>query len=143
MNLIRRNPNVLPSILDEFFKPDWFGGLEGMNANLPAVNIAENEAGFELELAAPGMKKEDFNIEVDKNVLTISNETTSSSEEENKEKNFSRREFYYSSFKRSFNLPETVNTEAIKAAYNDGILKLEIPKKEEALPKPKRMIEIG
>lgn len=143
MNLIRRNPNVLPSLLDEFFKPDWFGGSEGMNANLPAVNISENEAGFELELAAPGMKKDDFNIEVDKNVLTISNERTSTMEEESKEKNFSRREFYYSSFKRSFNLPETVNTEAIKAAYNDGILKLEIPKKEEALPKPKRMIEIG
>lgn len=143
MNLIRRNPAALPSLLDEFFKPDWFGGMEGMNANVPAVNISETETGFELELAAPGMKKDDFNIEVDNHVMTISNESTSESSEENKAKNFSRREFYYSAFKRSFNLPETVNTEAIKAGYNDGILKIEIPKKEEALPKPKRMIQIG
>ncbi|THD65744.1 Hsp20/alpha crystallin family protein [Robertkochia marina] len=143
MNLIRRNPGTLPSLLDEFFKPDWFGGMEGMNANVPAVNISESETGFELEVAAPGMKKEDFNIEVDNNVMTISNEHTSETSEENKEKNFSRREFFYSSFRRSFNLPETVNTEKIKASYKDGILSVEIPKKEEALPKPKRMIQIG
>lgn len=143
MNLIRRNPGALPSLLDEFFKPDWFGGMEGMNANVPAVNISESETGFELEVAAPGMKKEDFNIEVDNNVMTISNERTSETSEEDKEKNFSRREFYYASFRRSFNLPETVNTEKIKASYKDGILNVEIPKKEEALPKPKRMIEIG
>ena len=143
MNLIRRNPGTLPSLLDEFFKPDWFGGMEGMNANVPAVNISESETGFELEVAAPGMKKEDFNIEVDNNVMTISNERTSETSEEDKDKNFSRREFYYAAFRRSFNLPETVNTEKIKASYNDGILNIEIPKKEEALPKPKRMIKIG
>lgn len=143
MNLIRRNPSTLPSLLDEFFKPDWFGGMEGMNTNVPAVNISESETGFELEVAAPGMKKEDFNIEVDNNVMTISNERTSESSEEDKEKNFSRREFYYAAFRRSFNLPKTVNTEKIKASYKDGILNVEIPKKEEALPKPKRMIQIG
>ena len=143
MNLIRRNPNALPSLFEEFFKPDWFGGLEGMNTSVPAVNILENETGFELELAAPGMKKEDFNIEVDKNVLTISNEQESERTEEDKDKKYSRREFYYASFRRSFNLPETVNSDEIKAAYNDGILRIAIPKKEEALPKPKRMIEIG
>lgn len=143
MNLMRRNPGTLPSLMEELFKPDWFGGMEGMSTNVPAVNILENETGFELELAAPGMKKDDFNIEVDKNVLTISNEQRSETSEEDKEKNYSRREFYYSSFRRAFNLPETVNSDNIKATYNDGILKLEIPKKEEALPKPKRMIEIG
>ncbi|MBL7472665.1 Hsp20/alpha crystallin family protein [Robertkochia sediminum] len=143
MNLIRRNPNALPSLLDEFFKPDWFGGLEGMNANVPAVNIVENETGFELELAAPGMKKEDFNIEVDNHVLTISNEQKTETSEVDKAKNYSRREFYYSAFRRAFNLPKTVNSEAISATYTDGILKIGIPKKEEALPKPKRMIEIG
>lgn len=143
MNLIRRNPNALPSLLDEFFKPDWFGGLEGMNANVPAVNILESETGFELELAAPGMKKDDFDIEVDNNVLTISNEQESESKEEDKEKNYSRREFYYHSFRRSFNLPKSVNTEAINATYTDGVLRVGIPKREEALPKPKRMIEIS
>lgn len=143
MNLIRRNPNALPSLFEEFFKPDWLGGLEGMNANVPAVNISENETGFELELAAPGMKKDDFNIEVENNVLTISNEKRSEQSEEDKEKNYSRREFYYSAFKRSFNLPKSVNSEAINAGYSEGILKVAIPKREEALPKAKRMIEIS
>jgi len=127
--------------MNEFFRPDWFGGSENYVSTLPAVNIKEDDMGFILELAIPGKEKKDFNVEVDNDVLTISME--SKTEEEKTEENYTRKEFSYSSFKRSFTMPETVNSEKIKASYKDGILSLELPKKEEALPKPKRMIEIG
>jgi HSP20 family protein len=127
--------------MHDMFKPDWFGGLENYNNTFPAVNIRENEKDFELEIAVPGQKKEDFNIEVDENVLTISLENKNQGEV--KDDNFTRREFSYSSFKRAFTLPETVNEEKINASYTDGILRFTLPKKEEALPKPKRMIEIA
>lgn len=143
MQLISRKPQAWPSLFDEFFKHDLLGGTQGLTSQVPAVNIVEDETGFTLELAAPGMKKEDFNIEVDQDVLTISNERSEERNEEDEKRNYSRREFYYSSFKRAFNLPETVNSDAISANYDEGILTLSIPKKEEALPKPKRMIEIG
>lgn len=140
MSLVRRNNLLFPTFMNEMFKPDWFGGLENYHNNLPAVNIRENEKDFELEIAVPGQKKEDFNIEVDKNLLTISMEHKK--EEEVNEDNFTRREFSYKSFKRSFTLPETVNEDKINASYTDGILRFSLPKKEEALPKPKRLIEI-
>lgn len=112
-----------------------------MGNSFPAVNIKENERDFELELAIPGQKKEDFNIEVDNNVLTVSMEDKH--EDEATEGNYTRREFSYRAFKRAFTLPETVNEDGIDASYTNGILKFTLPKKEEALPKPKRMIEIG
>ena len=140
MSLVRRSNVLFPALMNEMFKPDWFGGMENYNNTLPAVNIRENEKDFELEIAVPGQKKEDFNIEVDKNVLTISMENKN--EEEVKDDNFTRREFSYSSFKRAFTLPETVNEDKINASYTDGILRFTLPKKEEALPKPKRLIEI-
>lgn len=141
MSLVRRNNLLFPTFMHDMFKPDWFGGLENYNNTFPAVNIRENEKDFELEIAVPGQKKEDFNIEVDENVLTISMENKNQGEV--KDDNFTRREFSYSSFKRAFTLPETVNEEKINASYTDGILRFTLPKKEEALPKPKRMIEIA
>jgi HSP20 family protein len=126
--------------MNEVFKPDWFGGMENFGNTFPAVNIRENERDFEVEIAVPGKKKEDFNIEVDNNVLTVSLEYKK--EEEVKEDNYTRREFSFNSFKRAFTLPETVNEEKINASYTDGILRFTLPKKEEALPKPKRLIEI-
>jgi HSP20 family protein len=114
--------------MNEIFKPDWFGGME-------------NEKDYELELAVPGRKKEDFNIEIDKDVLTISSEIKY--EDEAKEENYTRREFGFSSFKRAFTLPETIDSDKIEANYEDGLLKFVLPKKEEALPKPKRMIELS
>lgn len=140
MNLVKRSNLVFPSLMNEVFQPDWFGGRDRLGNSFPAVNIRENEKDYELELAIPGQKKDDFNIEVDKNVLTISMETRS--DEESKEENYTRREFSYSSFKRAFTLPETVNEELINASYDNGILKFTLPKREEALPKPKRLIEI-
>ena len=141
MSIVKRNNLVFPSLMNEYFRPDWFGGMDRSDSNMPAVNIKDNEKAFELELAVPGMKKEDFNVEVDKNVLTVSAETKS--QDEVSEDNYTRREFAFSSFKRVFTLPETVNDGKIDASYKDGVLKLILPKKEEALPKPKRLIDIA
>ncbi|AKA34118.1 MAG: molecular chaperone Hsp20 [Muricauda sp.] len=141
MSLVKTNRVLFPAFMNEFFKPDWLGGVENVNTDLPAVNIKENEKDFELELAMPGMKKDDFNIEVEDGVLTISSEVNR--EDETKEENYTRKEFSYSSFRRSFTLPESVNEDNINATYVDGILRLTLPKKEEALPKPKRMIDIA
>jgi HSP20 family protein len=141
MNLIKRNTVPFPSIIDELLKPDWLGGIQNFNTNVPAVNIKETDTSFGIELAAPGKKKEDFNIEIDHNVLTISSEEKT--EKEKTEGKYTRKEFSYSSFRRAFTLPETVNTESINATYENGVLYVALPKREEALPKPKRLIEIG
>ena len=132
---------MFPSFLNDVFTPDWFGGVDQFNHTMPAVNIREGEKDFTLELAVPGQKREDFNVEIDNDVLTISME--SNDEKTEKEGEYTRREFRYTSFKRAFTLPETVNQDAIRADYKDGILRFTLPKKEEALPKPKRLIEIG
>ena len=141
MSLIRRNTGLFPSLWNDVLTPDWFGGVDQFNHTMPAVNIREGETDFTLELAVPGQKREDFNVEVDNDVLTISME--SKDEKAEKEGEFTRREFRYTSFRRAFTLPETVNQDDIRADYKDGILRFTLPKKEEALPKPKRLIEIG
>lgn len=141
MSIVKKNNLVFPSLMDEILKPDWFGGLENYKSTFPPVNIQETETGFELELSVPGRKKEDFNVEIDEHILTITSEAKK--EEEVKGENYTRKEFSYSSFKRAFTLPETINEEGIKASYENGILSFTLPKKEEALPKPKRLIEIG
>ncbi len=141
MSIVRRNNLMFPTLMNEFFKPDWFGGMERFENTLPAVNIKENETDFELALAIPGQKKEDFNVEIDDSVMTISMEAKS--EEETSKEHYTRKEFSYRSFKRSFTLPETVDEEKIEASYKEGILKFRLPKRDEALPKPKRSIAIG
>lgn len=141
MSIVKRNNLLFPSFINEALKPDWFGGMETLNSNVPSVNIKENETDFEVELAVPGFKKDNFNIEIDDNILTISSEVES--ENEAAEGNYTRREFSYASFKRSFSLPETVNEDEINANYKDGILRLSLPKRDEALPKPKRLIDIA
>lgn len=140
MNVVKRNTLPFPSIIDEFLKPDWLGGMQTMQATIPAVNIKESTTSFLIELAAPGKSKEDFNVEIDHNIITISSETKQ--ETEVQEGKYTRKEFNYSSFRRVFTLPETVNTDSIHASYENGVLKIDLPKKEEALPKPKRLIEI-
>jgi HSP20 family protein len=132
---------MFPSLMNEILRPDWFGGVDNFKDSVPAANIKETETEFLLELAIPGRKKEDFNVEIDNDILTISSEVKN---EENKEdEGYTRREFTFSSFKRVFSLPETISLDKINATYEDGILKFILPKKEEALPKPKRLIEIA
>lgn len=144
MTLVKTNNRLtFPSLIEEFFKPDWMGGMERMNMNVPAVNIKETDTSYVVELAAPGKRKEDFNIELEDNVLTISTEAKSENEEKDNEGKYTRREFSYSSFKRAFTLPDTVNDFEINANYENGVLHITLPKKEEALPRPKRTIEIG
>lgn len=147
MNLIKTNEaNWLPSVLDDMLKTDWLGGTTNVNSvgnNVPAVNIQENDESFLVAVAAPGKTKEDFNIELDNDVLTISSEVKKEDESTDKNRRFTRREFSYSNFKRAFSLPETVNSEKISASYKNGLLEIILPKKEEAKVQPKRMIKIG
>lgn len=145
--IVKRNrffPEI-PSFFDEFVNKDWFdmpnSGFLKENT-LPSVNIKENENSFELEVAAPGMKKDDFKIELDNNQLSIFSEKEIENEE--KDENFTRREFSYHSFHRTFNLPENKVTEnKISANYKDGILHIVIPKKIEAMKKGPKMIKIA
>ncbi|MNK17079.1 Acid shock protein [compost metagenome] len=142
MNIVKRNSaNGFPIVMDQLFK-DLLGGTQHIQKAVPQVNIKENEQSFELELVAPGQKKEDFNIEIENDLLTISTEAKTEKLEQEEGK-FTRREFRISSFKRSFTLPETIKADEINAAYQDGILSVTLPKKEEALPKAKRLIEIS
>lgn len=141
MNLIKRNHgNTFPNVMDEFFK-DWMGGSQLVNRAVPPVNIKETDRYFAVELVAPGLKKEDFNIEVENGLLTISSETKAEKMQE--EGKYTRREYTHASFKRAFTLPEAVNEDGIDANYADGILTLTLPKKEEAQPKAKRLIQIS
>lgn len=144
----RSNPDFpsLPSLFDNLWSRDWMDwanvNFSNTNTTIPAVNVIEKEDAFAIEVAAPGMKKEDFKINLDGNILTISSEMKSQKEE--KREQYSRREFSYQSFQRSFTLPERVaDAEKVSARYQDGILKIDIPKKEEAKPKPAREIKIS
>ena len=124
MSLMKRNSNWF----SDFFNSDDlfpFGSGE-MTAR---VNIREGKDSYHIELAAPGLKREDFSIEVHGNIITISSEQKDEKKEE--KENYTRKEFSYSSFKRSFTLPETVNQDKINAKYEDGLLILDLPKKEE------------
>lgn len=146
MTLVKRNTdNWLPSIFDDMFKTDWIDGgstQSRIGTSVPAVNVKESDDFFTLEVAAPGKTKKDFNLELDNGTLTISSEERS--EEEKKENNgrFTRREFSYNSFKRAFTLPETVDVEKISAQYKEGVLIVNLPKKEDAKVQAKRMIDI-
>ena len=137
MNLIKRQNPVFTSLIDDLFiNQDW----NHISATVPAANIIKADDHFNIDLAAPGKKKSDFTIELDEGVLTISSETETKSTE--KDDNFTRKEFGYSSFKRSFNIPETISDDKISASYKEGILTVSLPKKEEALPQPKKLISI-
>ena len=124
----------MPIVFDEFFRPwtDWFNtsNLVGRVLNVPAVNIAEHKNEYQVSVAVPGMKKNDFKIDVEGNVLTISSEKEETTEDT--EGQFTRREYNYSSFTRSFTLPDEVNKENIEAKYEDGVLKITMPRKEDA-----------
>lgn len=135
-----------PSIWDDFLNKDvfnWGDTFANTGSSMPAVNIKETADTFQVEMAAPGMEKKDFKIELDGNTLTISSEKQNEQEQKEGE-NYNRREFSYQSFYRSFHLPkDVVDADKIKARYDNGLLKLEIPKKEEAKQKPARLIDIS
>ena len=135
----------MPSIWDNVFNNDlfnWESNFANTGNSMPAVNIKETGDSFLVEMAAPGMEKKDFKVELDGNALTISSEKQNESEEKEGE-NYSRKEFNYQSFYRTFHLPkEVVNSDKIKAKYENGLLRLEIPKREEAKQKPVRLIDI-
>jgi HSP20 family protein len=139
MNLIRKQAPFFPSLIDDFINQDW-NLKTPSSTTLPAVNIKDLEAQFEIELAVPGMKKSDFEIEVEDGLLSIS---SSLEEEQVTEKGkFTRREFSYNSFKRTFTIPDSVDPSNIEAQYSDGVLQLRLPKRKEALPQPKKLIKI-
>lgn len=141
MDLIKRNNNLIfPSFLDEIFRADWNGGTQDFKSTLPAVNIKENDVNFTVEVYAPGFKKEDLKVEISQKTLSISSEKEY--DNETNREHYSRKEYSSNSFKRVFNLPETVNVDAVQANYENGVLSISLPKREEALPKPKRLIEI-
>ncbi|HWB92973.1 MAG TPA: Hsp20/alpha crystallin family protein [Puia sp.] len=147
-DLIRRK-EFLPSVFNDFFRP-WESFFDTDNGgslfnnlrpvSMPAVNIAETKDQYEVSLAAPGMKKDDFNIDVDGSTLTISAETKE--EKEEKEERYTRKEYNYSSFSRSFTLPDWVNKEKINASYENGLLKVVLPKTEAAKQTPSKHITV-
>ncbi|MCF8380960.1 MAG: Hsp20/alpha crystallin family protein [Bacteroidales bacterium] len=144
MSLVRFS-NQVPGLFDRFFENDFFDwstrNYSNTNTSIPSVNIKEDDEAFEVELAAPGFKKDDFKIEINNNSLSISSEKKV--ENETKEgQQFTRKEFSYQSFCRNFTLPNTTEGDKISAKYDNGILRIAIPKKEEAKPKPARQIEI-
>ncbi len=142
MTLLQTNSNLFPSLMDTFFNDDWNIKLPTSRVSSPSVNIVENKNDFQLTFAIPGMNKKDFKIEVENDCLIVSSNITKKKEEKDDEGNFTHREFYYDSFKRSFSLPETVDKEKIGANYENGLLLITLPKTEAALPQPKREIEI-
>ncbi|MCF7561295.1 Hsp20/alpha crystallin family protein [Sabulilitoribacter multivorans] len=121
--------------------PALFSSNFNTGMSLPKVNIKEVADAFVVEMAVPGLKKSDFNINLENNALSISAELRENNEEKNDD--YTRKEFGYSSFKRTFTLPETVNDSKINATYNEGILTVHLPKKEEAKQKPPRAIKIS
>lgn len=129
---LARRTEMIPSVFDELLRPwnEWFdgGSLFGRTLNVPSVNISEHKDQYLVSMAVPGMKKDDFHIDVDGNMLTISSEKEESKEE--KENKYTRKEYNYSSFSRSFTLPDEIQKERIEAKYEDGVLKIQLPRKE-------------
>ena len=143
MTLVRFTGNPL---IDRFFDTDLFDwtskNYSKTNTTLPSVNGKENDHEFSIEVAAPGFDKNDFKIEVHNDVLTVSSEKQTENETKDESERYTKREFSYQSFSRSFSLPLTADGDKVEAAYDKGILTVSIPKKEEAKPKAPRAIEI-
>lgn len=134
------------NFFDDFITKDLFDWTDrnfaAIGSNLPSVNLKETDTEIEVELAAPGMKREDFKVEVDNDMLMISSEKEEKKEEKNKKENFIRREFNYQSFSRTFSLPETIDENKIEANYKDGILHVVVGKKEGAKKRTLKSIPI-
>ena len=150
-SLVKSNGSLfptIPSLFDDFLTRDWLdsslANWRVTGATLPAVNVMETNDDFRIEVAAPGMRRNDFKVELDNNILTISSEREDKSEEKDSNGNYTRREFSYQSFQRSFTLPENkVLGDKITARYVDGILHVTVPKSEDAKVKPAKEIAVG
>lgn len=145
MTQLARRTGNMPSLFNDFFNSPWDSWLGDRvpprSINVPFVNISEKEDAYQVSMAVPGLKKEDFKIDVEGNMLTIKSEKQEENQEENER--FSRQEYSYSSFERCFTLPNEINKEKIEAGYKDGILNIELPKKEKAkMQASKKQIEI-
>ena len=149
MSLIKKNLNSfnsIPGLFDDFLGRELFNwgntNYSATQTTIPMVNVKESTENFEVEVAAPGMDKKDFKIQLDNNLLTISSQKETN--EESEQDGYSRKEFSYQSFQRSFMLPkDVVDQEGIAARYENGLLQLTIPKREEAKQKGPRLIEVG
>lgn len=143
---LMRFSDQFPTLFDRFLENDLFDwsnrNYSTTNTTVPSVNVKENTDEFEVELAAPGFEKKDFNIELNHDLMTISSEKKLENEI-NEGEGYVRREFSYQSFNRSFSLPNSADADKIKAKYENGILRVNIPKKEEAKPRPSRQIAIA
>lgn len=148
-SLVKTNNSLfpaIPSLLDDFFGREWLDSTMSnwrtSSSTMPAVNVQESNEDYVIEVAAPGMKRDDFKIELDHNVLTISSQQEDSHEE--KVGGYTRREFSYQSFQRAFTLPQNrVKGDEIKAKYVDGILRITVPKTEDAKTKPAKQIAVA
>ncbi|MCG2419641.1 Hsp20/alpha crystallin family protein [Aequorivita sp. F47161] len=144
MKTVNKDSVWLPGLIDNFLfdnKLDTFTN-NYETFSIPAVNISENLTNFAIEIAVPGFKKENFTIEAEEDTLKVSSKTIETAEESNKETRYTRREFNYNKFERSFTLPENVKTEDIEAKYENGVLKITLPKLEEKKVL-KKMVEIS
>ncbi|WP_031529467.1 Hsp20/alpha crystallin family protein [Dyadobacter crusticola] len=143
MSTLVKTQFATPSYLNGFFGKDLFNELNtpAFSGSVPAVNVVESKEGFRIEVAAPGLQKSDFKLNLEKNQLTISAHKDQKSEEAGEK--YTRREFKYNSFQRTFTLPNSIDGEKIEANYADGILSIVLPKREEAKEKPARQIEIA
>ena len=138
---IMHRDSWLPDVFDDFFNTDY---MPRANATAPAINVIENEKNYIVELAAPGLKKEDFNVNInDDGNLSIKMEQKRENKEENKKAHYLRREFSYSKYEQTLLLPDDVDKEAISAKVNDGVLVVELPKLEQTQTKVQRQIEIA
>ena len=133
------NNNVFPSLMNEFFNDDLRMNFFNRRHSVPSVNSLENNDSFEIDLAVPGMKKDDFTIELNDKILVISSDNSNYDQNERRRLN----EFNYSSFQRSFSVPESVELDKIKANYKNGILKIKLPKRKDSITKPNRVIDIS
>jgi len=133
-SIINKSMGLFDEFVTDLFNRDFAG-------HVPAVNVAEVENGYTIDVSAPGFSKEDFKLQIEEGVLTISGEHKTETEKETK--NYTRKEFNYGSFKRSFTLPESVNIDNINAKYENGILKLSLAKKQEEINKASKEIKIA
>ncbi|MEZ4937006.1 MAG: Hsp20/alpha crystallin family protein [Crocinitomicaceae bacterium] len=145
MTIIKRNQSLFPSMFNNFFENEWRNGtgLSTSFANQPSVNIKETEENFLIEMATPGIKKEEINIQIENGVLIVSAMTKGEHVDTDKEERYTRREFYSTSFRQTFTLSEGIDEKQIGAKYEDGVLNIVLPKADVAKPKPVQQIKIA